>query len=76
MKITVNGQETEGKEVDFEIAREEWNAYKLLDGGTIRIKTVVSRIIQAFSEDGQPIRNRDGTLQYVIMSQNIIVAKM
>jgi len=75
MKVRLNGQEVEGQEVDFEIGREEWAEYKLLDGGTIRVKTVVSRIIQIFDEDGTPVRNQDGGLRYAIASQVHIIAK-
>src|SRR5262245_6441010 len=35
-----------GTLVDFETLREEYNSYKLADGSTIRMKTVVTNIIR------------------------------
>ena len=41
VKLKLVDGEVNGVEQDFEISREEWNEYKLLDGGVIRMKTSV-----------------------------------
>jgi hypothetical protein len=33
-------------EEDFTIEKEDWNEYRLLDGGTIKVKTTVQRIFR------------------------------
>jgi hypothetical protein len=57
-----------GTLVDFETLREEYNSYKLADGSTIRMKTVVTNIIRTeeFTPEGEPV--------YIINSQNVLVA--
>jgi len=57
-----------GTLVDFETVREEYNTYKLSDGATIRMKTVVTNIIRTeeFTPTGEPV--------YIVNSQNVLVA--
>jgi hypothetical protein len=57
-----------GTLVDFETVREEYNTYKLSDGSTIRMKTVVTNIIRTeeFTPTGEPV--------YIVNSQNVLVA--
>ena len=57
-----------GTLVDFETLREEYNSYKLADGSTIRMKTVVTNIIRTeeYTPEGEPV--------YIINSQNVLVA--
>jgi len=62
MKITVNGKEVEATELHFETGVEEWNEYKLLDGGVVKVKTVVTKI---FKVDGQEEA-------YAIRTRNIV----
>ena len=52
MKVTVGGKEYDALELDFEIVSEQWNEYKLLDGGRVRIKTSPQRIFRILDEDG------------------------
>ena len=49
------GPSTFGIERDFEIDREQWSSYQLLDGGKIRVKTSVQKIYQVVEADGKPI---------------------
>ena len=72
MKMTINGKTVEAQPLDFEIGREEWNEYKLLDGGVVRVKLVATRILQVVDEDGKPVHNQDGSLQYGVQSRVII----
>ena len=51
-KMELHGKEVLVVEQQFEINREGWNEYKLLDGGIIRLKTSVHRIYRVVDEDG------------------------
>ena len=75
VKIGVHGQEVEAMEMDFEIGREEWNEYKLLDGGTIRVKTTVSRIYRLVDSEGAPKYDADGNPSFVVMHKSDVVSR-
>ena len=75
-KIMVGGQEVSAVERDFETTREEWNEYKLLDGGTVRVKTIVSRICQVVDENGNPAFNADGTPFIVAYHDSRVVSRL
>lgn len=68
VELKVGDKIVEGTLVDFETLREEYNSYKLSDGSTVRMKTVVTSIIRTeeFAPTGEPI--------YVVNSQNVLVA--
>ena len=70
IKVMVNGKETSAIELDFDIKREEWNEYKIPGGGTVRVKTTVSRILMEVDEDGKPILNGSGNPVIMIHSRN------
>lgn len=61
IKVQIGNQEVDAREMDFEIRREDWSEYKLLDGGTVRVKTTVTRIFMAVDDAGNPRLNEDGT---------------
>ena len=70
MKISYRGRQVEAKEVDFEISKENFNEYQLLNGDVIKFKTVVTSIHEIVDEkepNGDPIYN--------IQSTNIVVLK-
>lgn len=62
MNKRVQEQEVEVKEV-----KELWSEYVLSDGNTIRIKPVVTKVIQKLSEDNNPT--------YTVSLQHVIVVK-
>lgn len=68
VELKLGDKTVEGTLVDFETVREEYNSYKLSDGSTIRMKTVVTNIIRTeeFTPTGEPV--------YIINSQNVLVA--
>jgi hypothetical protein len=51
------GKKAKGKEIDFKLEKEEWNVYKLSDGTTLKVKTVVATIVRLneYSPQGEPI---------------------
>ena len=68
VELRVGDNTVAGTLVDFETMREEYNSYKLSDGSTVRMKTVVTNIIRTdeFTLTGEPI--------YIVNSQNVLVA--
>lgn len=48
-----NGTETEPVSVDFEHVSEPWGEYKLEDGTTIKVRTIVQGIRRIEAEDHQ-----------------------
>ncbi len=68
VEVKLGDKTVEGEIVDFETVREEYNVYKVGDGSTIKMKTVVTNIIRTseFNPQGEPL--------YLINSQNIVVA--
>ena len=75
IRINAGGQEVDAIEVDFEIAREEWNEYKLLDGGKVRVKTTVNRIMRVVDEKGNGRNNADGTPMFVVSHKSDVVSR-
>ena len=76
IKVKSGSQEYDAVEADFEIGREEWNQYKLLDGGTVRVKTTVSRIYRVVDEQGNQRYNRDGSPLIVVTHKSDIVSSL
>lgn len=62
------GEVIEGAiEVDFEAEQEPWSKYKLTDGSTIKLRSIVTKIVRAknkYDPDGNPI--------YFIKTSNIM----
>lgn len=67
-----------GRIVGFEPVSEPWAEYQLDDGNILRIKIVVTKIIQPEAgqpgPDGKPIpaANPDGTPVYFVQSHNVL----
>jgi hypothetical protein len=72
--VNINGQEREAVEVDFTIKREDWNEYELADGGRVRMRTAVHRMLRVLDQDGRPARNEAGDPFIIVQSQNAVVA--
>lgn len=72
--IRVGDKEFRVRELDFEIDHEDWNAYKLLDGGRVRVKTTVARIFRVLDGDGQPAYNEDGDPHIIVRHKAEIVS--
>ena len=73
-KIRVGNQEVDVIEQQFDIQREEWNEYKLLDGGAVRVKTSVQRIYRVVDANGAPQYNDHGDPNIVIRHKSDVVA--
>lgn len=75
VKLSLGDTEVSGVEQDFEISREEWNEYKLLDGGVVRLKTTVQRIYKIVDDDGNPTYNDQGEPQMLIRHKSDVVTR-
>ena len=73
-RIKVGDREVNAREEDFEIVREDWNEYRLLDGGSVRVKTTVARIFRVLDDEGRPVYDQDGDPQVVVRHNTQIVA--
>jgi len=54
IKVRVGNQDYDAIEQQFEIRRENWNEYQLLDGGVVRLKTTAQKIYRILDASGQP----------------------
>lgn len=61
------------QEIDFEIKREEWNEYTLLDGGRVRVKTIVTNIYRLLDDHGKPKTNPDGSPAFMVLHNTKVV---
>lgn len=58
-----------GKDLDFKILKEGWNAYDLSDGGSLKVRFVLLKVIRTkeFNPEGEPI--------YAFASQNFLAPR-
>ena len=71
---TGDNREVRGVLQDFEIDREDWNSYKLLDGGVVRLKTTVSQIFRLVDDNDKPIYGPDGAPAFLVKHKPDVVA--
>jgi hypothetical protein len=74
IKVDVGGRQMDAVEVDFTIRREDWNEYELADGGRVRVRASVHRLLRVLEEDGRPARAPNGDPLIVVQSTNAVVA--
>ncbi len=72
--MKVGDREVKGIEQDFEIEREDWSRYKLLDGGVVRLKTTVAKIFRQVDDQGQPQLNPDGSPAVIVRHKSDIAS--
>ncbi len=69
-KVPFQGQEFDATEVDFQIRKEDWNEYQLMDGSAIKMKLVVSdifKVLDKYDDENNPI--------YVVKSKNVVTVR-
>lgn len=69
-----NGEEREAFELDFEIQNEQWDEYKLLDGGRVRMKTSAQRMFRVLDAQGNPAYTPEGDPFILVRHNTLIVA--
>jgi len=62
------GRKVLGQEIEFEIEKEAWNIYKLADGTSLKVKTVVATIVRLneYNPLGDPF--------YLLNATNAVIA--
>lgn len=58
-----------GKDLDFKILKEDWNVYELTDGGILKVRYVLLKVVKtkAFNPMGEPV--------YAFASQNFLAPR-
>lgn len=69
-----NGEEREAVELDFEIQNEQWDEYKLLDGGRVRMKTSALRMFRVLDVQGNHAYTPEGDPFILAHHNTLIVA--
>jgi len=69
MKIVYQGEEIEVERVNVEEQNDPWAEYKLEDGVTLRIKSVLGIVYKAKTK-----KTDDGLPLYITRSQNVVIA--
>ena len=74
VKVRLGEREVNALEMDFQTEREEWNDYRLLDGGRVRVKTVVGKILWVVDEAGNKLYNDHGEPMIVVRNQVQVIS--
>ena len=74
IKVKAGEHEFDAIEVQFEIGQENWNEYKLLDGGVVRVKTSVGKIFRVVDSDGKPTVTPEGDPHVIVRHKTEVVA--
>ena len=67
------GKPTQVEEMEFEITKEEWNEYRLLDGGKVRAKLTVQRILWVLDSSGKRTMTPEGDPNFIVRSSTLVV---
>ena len=73
--VRIEGTDRNAIEVDFEIAREEWNEYRLVGGGRIRIKITPLRVFRVLDDQGEVAWTEQGDPFVYVRYNTQIVAR-
>jgi hypothetical protein len=74
-RLQFDGKDVEVLDLDFEVQTEEWNVYKLLDGGTVRVKTTPLRIMRVLDDQGKPAYTVEGDPNIVVNHATHVVCR-
>jgi len=72
VKIQYNGAEYDAEEVDVKLQSELWNQYELADGGQLKIKTILVRVLKAKDGKGGYVRTDKGEMLYITDHQTFV----
>jgi hypothetical protein len=63
-------QQVDAKQIGFSVVSENWNEYQLEDGSTIRVKTVLTRVVTPIDSS---VLAPDGSKLVSIQSQTLVI---
>lgn len=72
-KMMVNGEERDVVQLPFEVKVEPWAEYELLDGGRLRVRTVLLRVFQLIDPTGKPELTPEGEPSVIVQTQTVSV---
>lgn len=61
-------------EQEFDIAKEEWNEYRLADGGRVRLMTTVQKVLRIVDSTGTPQYDANGDPKVIVRHNTQVVA--
>lgn len=62
--------------LDFDIVKEDWLVYEILDGGRVKIRCIVTAIWAVVDENGVQIAGPDGRKPWLIADFNTTIGQM
>lgn len=62
------------KEVNFNIEKEDFNFYRLDNGTSVKVKTIVGKIFQVVDRDGKNMYTMEGDPYIIVRSVNQVFA--
>ncbi len=74
MTFPQDGMTRKVMEMDFTSDREEWNVYRLSDGSTVRLKSIVVKILRVMDQGDRPAYTADGEPWFIVRSTNTVSA--
>ncbi len=74
-EISVDGKRFTVIDVDFEVTEEQWNRYRLLDGGEVRLKTTPLKMYRVLDPDGKPAIDPVGDPMFVVNHTTQVIGK-
>jgi hypothetical protein len=72
-QVMVDGKPQDVIEVPFEIVKEPWAEYEMLDGGHLRVRYVLQRLFVQVDSEGTPMTDDQGDPKVVVQAQPVSV---
>lgn len=69
-----NGQVVDAVEVSYSIVKEEWNEYEMADGGRVRVKASVQKMLRVLDANGKGAVTEEGDPQVLVRSNIEVVS--
>ena len=74
IKINVDGEERNAIEMPFEIVKEDWAEYEFADGGRVRLKTTMIKVLALVDAEGAYLRDPVGDRILSVSHNTLVVA--
>jgi len=69
-----DGETRKVEEMDFKIVKEDWNEYQLVDGTTLKTKSILMKVYWVLDPSGKRMYTPAGDPSIIINSVNQVVA--
>ena len=71
--IRLPSGDVQALELDFQPVQENWNEYRLADGGVVRVRTVVHKLYRLLDAEGKPAYDQAGD-PYIAMNGATLIS--